>query len=45
MARILIFSMLTMLALFTYLLLERVWPCAAAEDTLAQIRRETREAD
>ncbi len=41
MARILIFSMLTMLALFTYLLLERM-ALRGAEDTLTQIRRETR---
>jgi heme exporter protein C len=39
MARILMFSMLAMLALFTYLLLERM-ALRGSEDALAQIRRE-----
>ena len=39
MARILVFSLVAMLALFTYLLLERV-ALREAEDTLAQVRRE-----
>lgn len=43
MARILVFSMLALLALFAYLLMERV-ALRAAEDSLAQIRR-NREAD
>ena len=43
MARIVVFSMLAMLALFAYLLMERV-ALRAAEDSLAQMRR-NREAD
>ncbi len=43
MARIVVFSMLTLLALFAYLLMERV-ALRAAEDSLAQMRRD-READ
>ena len=43
MARIVVFSMLALLALFAYLLMERV-ALRAAEDSLAQIRR-NREAD
>ena len=40
MARIVIFSMLTMLALFAYLLMERV-ALRAAEDSLVQMRRDS----
>ena len=43
MARIVVFSMLAMLALFAYLLMERV-ALRAAEDSLAQMRRDS-EAD
>ncbi len=40
MARIVIFSMLALLALFTYLLMERM-ALRAAEDTVAQLRRDS----